>query len=114
MYAIALHQPWASVIALGIKTVETRSWPAPARLMGQTVVVHAGKRAVRKPCGPIERESVRLGEDWNRTIPADAALAHNVLKMVQGDLLSGVPSAGLLVSSDTRPFPFRNGRPEEQ
>ena len=77
-------------------------------------MVHAGKRAVRKPCGPIERESVRLGEDWNRTIPAGAALAHNVLKMVQGDLLSGVTSAGLLVSSNTRLLTLRNGRPEEQ
>ena len=25
VYAITLHQPWASLIALGIKTVETRS-----------------------------------------------------------------------------------------
>ena len=31
-----------------------------------------------------------------------------------GDPRSGVPSAGLLVSSDTRPLPLRNGRPEEQ
>ena len=41
MYTITLHQPWASLIALGIKTVETRSWPAPARLVGQTLPVGA-------------------------------------------------------------------------
>ena len=28
MYVITLHQPWASLIARGFKTVETRSWPA--------------------------------------------------------------------------------------
>ena len=44
MHAITLHQPWASLIALGIKTVETRSWPAPARLVGRTIAIHAGKR----------------------------------------------------------------------
>ena len=49
MYAITLHQPWASLIALGIKTVETRSLPAPALLVGQTIVIHAGKQVVKKP-----------------------------------------------------------------
>ena len=28
MYVITRRQPWASPIALGVKTVETRSWPA--------------------------------------------------------------------------------------
>ena len=51
MYAITLHQPGVSLIALGIKTVETRSWPAPAR----------------------------LGEDWSRHIPTGAVLATAVL-----------------------------------
>ena len=56
MYAITLHQPWASLIALRLKTVETRSWPAPARLVGQTVAGHAGKRVVRGPSVLVERE----------------------------------------------------------
>ena len=44
--------------------VETRSWPAPVRLVGQTVAVHAGKRVVRKPGVGIENEMcARLGED---------------------------------------------------
>ena len=50
-YAITLRQFWASLIALGIKTVETRSWPAPAR----------------------------LGDDWSRHIPTGAVLATAVL-----------------------------------
>ena len=45
------RQFWASLIALGIKTVETRSWPAPAR----------------------------LGDDWSRHIPTGAVLATAVL-----------------------------------
>ena len=76
VYAITLHQPWASLIALGIKTVETRSWPAPERLVGQTIAVHAGKRVVRQPGDRIEQElRARLGEGWRRTIPAGAVLA---------------------------------------
>ncbi len=76
MYAITLHQPWATLIALGIKTVETRSWPAPERLLGQVIAVHAGKRVVRRPGDRIEQKlRAQLGEDWIRTIPAGAVLA---------------------------------------
>ena len=76
MYAITLHQPWASLITLGVKTVETRAWPAPARLVGQTVAIHAGKRVVRKSGVTVENElRARLGEDWHRTLPAGAVLA---------------------------------------
>ncbi len=35
MYAITLHQPWVSLIALGIKSVEAQSWPAPATWWGR-------------------------------------------------------------------------------
>ena len=76
MYAITLHQPGVSLIALGIKTVETRSWPAPARLVGRTIAIHAGKRVVKGPGDAIERElRTRLGEDWSRHIPTGAVLA---------------------------------------
>ena len=76
MYAITLHQPWASLIALGIKTVETRSWPAPERLIGQTVAIHAGKKIVRQPGCLVERELlVRLGGDWRRAISSGVVVA---------------------------------------
>ena len=82
-----MHQPWASLISLGIKTVETRSWPAPARLVGQTIAIHAGKRVVRKSGVTVENQMrARLGEDWHRTIPAGAVLAIAVLAgMGSGD-----------------------------
>ena len=53
--AITLDQPWASLTALGIKTVETRSWPAPERPIGQVIAVHAGRWVVRRPGDRIER-----------------------------------------------------------
>ena len=45
MRAITLHQPWASLIALGIKRVETRSWIAGFR--GQ-LAIHAAKRPIKR------------------------------------------------------------------
>ena len=40
MKAITLHQPWASLIAVGVKQYETRGWPTAYR---GTVAIHAGK-----------------------------------------------------------------------
>lgn len=42
--AISLWQPWASFIAIGVKPYETRHWPAPRRLIGQRIAIHAAKR----------------------------------------------------------------------
>ena len=94
MYAITLHQPWATLIALGLKNVETRSWPAPVSLLGQTFAIHAGKRLVRQPGEAIERElRARLGEDWVRTIPTGAVVATATLagmaRVKYVDLASG-------------------------
>lgn len=46
MKAISLWQPWASLIAAGVKTIETRSWAPPASLIGQRIAIHAAKRRV--------------------------------------------------------------------
>lgn len=43
MKAISLHQPWASFVADGSKTIETRSWPAHASVIGQRIAIHAAK-----------------------------------------------------------------------
>lgn len=39
--AITLHQPWATLVALGVKTIETRSWPTKYR---GRILIHAAKR----------------------------------------------------------------------
>ena len=42
MKALTIRQPWATLIALGVKTIETRSWRSPASLIGQRLAIHAG------------------------------------------------------------------------
>lgn len=46
MKAISLWQPWASLIAVGAKHIETRHWQPPRALIGQRVAIHAGKRLI--------------------------------------------------------------------
>lgn len=43
MKAISIWQPHASLLLLGAKPFETRSWPVPKALIGQRVAIHAAK-----------------------------------------------------------------------
>jgi len=44
MRAISLWQPWASAIAAGLKTIETRHWPTDYR---GPLAIHAAKKTTR-------------------------------------------------------------------
>jgi hypothetical protein len=54
-HALSLHQPWASAVALGVKTVETRSWSTNYR---GPLLIHATSR---RPRDIWRHES---DEDW--------------------------------------------------
>jgi hypothetical protein len=41
--ALPLWQPWAQLVAIGEKRIETRGWRAPASLIGQRIAIHATK-----------------------------------------------------------------------
>lgn len=41
MKAISIRQPWASLIAHGIKDIENRTWKCPKKYIGQRVLIHA-------------------------------------------------------------------------
>lgn len=43
MPCVSLWQPWASLIACKLKPTETRSWPAPASVIGKRIAIHAAK-----------------------------------------------------------------------
>ncbi|OAN53857.1 hypothetical protein A6A04_13270 [Paramagnetospirillum marisnigri] len=85
MRAITLHQPWASLIAIGAKKFETRSFPPPSKLIGQRIAIHA---AVRKCCLDdleLDVESAEMISDalgksaWNHTLPHGAVVCTAVL-----------------------------------
>lgn len=60
MKATSLWQPWASLIMLGAKRVETRSWKPPESLIGQRVMIHAAKRT--DPCVLREPFSIYIAD----------------------------------------------------
>ena len=46
MKATTLYQPWASLVACGVKTIETRDRCPPQAVKGQTIAIHAAKRPI--------------------------------------------------------------------
>ena len=78
MKAITLHQPYASLIAAGVKRIETRSWTAPAALIGERIAIHAGKRVVRmSEISAAERAQLTriFGMNWRVKIPYGGIVA---------------------------------------
>ena len=86
--AITLHQPWASLVAHGIKNIETRSWPPPQGIIGERIAIHgeriaihAGRTVVLNP----GHEAVAAIADiygagqWRRDIPRGAVVATTIL-----------------------------------
>lgn len=71
MKALTLTQPWATLVALGAKRIETRSWSTPYR---GTLAIHAAKgfpRWAKDAC--LEPEfAIELGSD---VLPTGAVIA---------------------------------------
>lgn len=44
MRALSLLQPWASLVIVGAKRWETRSWRTPHSMIGQVIAIHASKK----------------------------------------------------------------------
>jgi hypothetical protein len=44
MKALTLWEPWASLIAMNKKKIETRSWKAPDNLIGERIAIHAATK----------------------------------------------------------------------
>jgi hypothetical protein len=58
MKALTLHQPWASLIAVGAKRIETRSWST--RYRGR-ILIHAGAKSPRRMA---TRPEGMMGDWW--------------------------------------------------
>lgn len=95
--AITIWQPWASLIMIGAQPWEWRRWPAPDRLVGQRIGIHADAR----PVGQVEIdeliEAIGLGDtsmiaepalDLLRRTPKDAYPTGHML----GSAILGQPT----------------------
>jgi hypothetical protein len=78
LHALTIHQPWASAIARGWKSIENRTWPPPPQLFGRHLAIHAGKSFDQLGLQDLARDQVRLGipdGDLNSSMPTSAIIA---------------------------------------
>ena len=99
MKVLTIHQPWASLVAEGHKTCETRSWQQSHGVLGHRIAIHAARRkpdasfpalmSADLPLGAVictavvawigrvsRRYTDRNGKDW-----ADVDLAFRTLQV---------------------------------
>ena len=106
---ITLDQPWASLIAAGVKRIETRHWPPPKIAIGKPLAIHAGKNRrfieTKTPDYTFNQAVARaLGPDWQQTIPLGAVVAiTNLTAGVPTGPQSDLPGGDELLFGDYRP-----------
>lgn len=111
MKAISLWQPWASLIAIGEKPFETRSWSPPPELIGQTIAIHAAKK--------VDKEACALAEDlvYNRRGKEIAAKLAALDEGIDDRLLqsfgAATLAAGCIVCTARLDAAFLLGEPAE-
>ncbi len=71
MKAITLWQPWASLMAVGVKMHETRHWSTSYR---GPIAIHAGK-VIDVAGAPETLCNAALGKNWRTTIPRGGVVA---------------------------------------
>ena len=83
MKAISLWQPYASLIAAGVKTIETRGWAPPKDLTGQRIAIHAAKAIETSDVRGRERHRLIAAAlddpEWDGSIPRGAVVCTAVL-----------------------------------
>lgn len=70
MIVITVKQPWAYLIAAGIKDIENRTWKCPEKYIGERVLIHASASApksIRKLLNADQIDTVFKSDLYNDT-----------------------------------------------
>ncbi|PYE49829.1 ASCH domain-containing protein [Paenibacillus barcinonensis] len=81
MKAVTIIQPWATLVALRVKTLETRSWATKHR---GAIAIHAGQKVDKEACliPQIREALLKHGiNDWSE-LPTGAVIAKGNLNDV--------------------------------
>lgn len=75
MKALTIWEPWASLIAIGAKPYEFRSWRAPHWIVGQRIGIHAGAREPRRAeIADLLRRLALPDHAWSTGLKPDIAI----------------------------------------
>lgn len=81
MRTISIKQPWASLICLGIKDIENRTWKCPQKYIGERVFIHASGNEKDNTFSKLNSVQLEyLAKHWDNrlSIPKCAAIIGSV------------------------------------
>lgn len=102
MKVLTIRQPWASLIALGEKHIETRSWKTKYR---GPLLIHAGKSINKESCmyEPIKSVFEKHGYNYEN-LPIGMIIAKCELaacqKIIENDGICGITDGHLLINGN--------------
>lgn len=126
--ALTIWAPWSELIVRGAKRCETRSWPAPHRVIGERMGIHAaGRMPVATDVSPLERVAIEgaleLPQARWRQLPRSALVAtvrvqgvYQILEVRDGWAIIGqtregsAPAKRLWIRDETTFGDFTGGR----
>lgn len=93
MITLSYRQPWPTLVALGLKPIENRTWELPKKYKGQRVLIHASGKpwSWKQFCDYIEQldnEDLELqkiirennfSEKWIKSLPTSAIIGSVVI-----------------------------------
>ena len=107
MKAVSLCQPYASLIAAGVKTIETRGWAPPKGLMGQRIAIHAAKAIETADVRGRSRHDLIAAAlndpEWEKNVPRGAVVCTAVLDSAA--LVTGSEQDGQATAANRHPVP---------
>lgn len=103
MKAITVWEPWASLIAIGAKPYEFRSWDAPRWIIGQRIAIHAGARKLRQR--EVE-ELIEKLEDPDEVVCLRKEIALPFLRRVRAGLIAARRGEDLFPSGTSEESPL--------
>ena len=80
MDALSLTQPWASLMGLDKKRIETRDWRMPSRVLGKMLAIHASK-GFPKDCRELVNDEpflTALGRIGYHELPVGAIVGFGI------------------------------------
>lgn len=102
MRALPLWQPWAHLIAIEAKRIETRHWPAPPALVGERIAIFASKTLRVTEC---RRDPFRQYVPRPHDLPTSAIVCTAVLDRCE-EITPEL--AGALRTGEPEEFAFGN------
>lgn len=103
MLALTLWQPWATLVAEGVKPFEFRRWPAPKWIWDRRIAIHAGARQAKRAEIDSLIASIRLEQGWGTALDPERAL--DILLRIQARPALLTLSAVVCTAIVGRPVP---------